>query len=167
MIEVNVHGTPFEISRTKDSWIVNGQATHIDIQKVPGSDNRHFHIIKDGKSFAAELIHWVPSEKKMKVKIRSTVYELSIQDETDRLLKQLGFSTTTEKKLNEMKAPMPGLVLKVLVNEGDTIQKGDPIIVLESMKMENILKASGGGTVSKIVVSPGMTVEKGDPMVKF
>ena len=65
-----------------------------------------------------------------------------------------------QKKMNEVKAPMPGLVLRVMVNEGDAIQKGDALIVLEAMKMENIIKATGEGVVKKIIVQTKQAVEK-------
>ncbi|HSH65835.1 MAG TPA: acetyl-CoA carboxylase biotin carboxyl carrier protein subunit, partial [Bacteroidia bacterium] len=70
-------------------------------------------------------------------------------------------------KINEIKAPMPGLVLDIRVNEGDSIQKGDAVIVLEAMKMENIIKSPVDGTIKKINVKKGLAVEKNQVLVQF
>jgi biotin carboxyl carrier protein len=83
------------------------------------------------------------------------------------MLEKLGFDSSSAKKLNELKSPMPGLVLKVLVEDGAEVKTGDPLLVLESMKMENLIKSPGDGTISEIKVGVGQTVEKGSVMIKF
>ncbi len=70
-------------------------------------------------------------------------------------------------KLGDLKSPMPGLVIKILVKEGDEIKKGDSLIVLEAMKMENMLKAQGDGIVKAIKVQPGNAVVKGEILISF
>ena len=62
---------------------------------------------------------------------------------------------------------MPGMVLNILVNEGDTIKKGDPLIVLEAMKMENILKSPTDGVIKKIPINKGVAVEKNQLLIQF
>jgi biotin carboxyl carrier protein len=69
--------------------------------------------------------------------------------------------------VNELKAPMPGLVLRIVAQPGDEVKKGDALLVLESMKMENVLKAPGAGIVDKVLVTTGNAVEKGQPLVLF
>jgi biotin carboxyl carrier protein len=69
--------------------------------------------------------------------------------------------------MNEIKAPMPGLILKVLVGAGDTVAKGDNLLVVEAMKMENIIKAPGDGVVSAILTQAGDKVEKNQVLIKF
>jgi biotin carboxyl carrier protein len=71
------------------------------------------------------------------------------------------------KKVNDVKAPMPGMVFNVLVSEGQDIKKGDPLIVLEAMKMENVLKSPTDGTVKKIAVTKGVAVEKNQVLIQF
>ncbi|HEY9195548.1 MAG TPA: acetyl-CoA carboxylase biotin carboxyl carrier protein subunit, partial [Mucilaginibacter sp.] len=70
-------------------------------------------------------------------------------------------------KVSEIKAPMPGLVLRIFVAEGDTVQKGDNLFVLEAMKMENIIKAPADVTVRKIKCKAGDKVEKGQILIEF
>jgi len=66
----------------------------------------------------------------------------------------------------EIIAPMPGLVLSIEVGEGDVIGEGDGVVVVESMKMENLIKASIGGKVDKVFVEAGQIVDRGDPLVR-
>ena len=83
----------------------------------------------------------------------------------DELLHELGMDAIASTKVNDLKAPMPGLVLDILVKEGEKINKGDTLIVLEAMKMENSLKAIADATVKKISVKKGNTVEKNQVLV--
>jgi biotin carboxyl carrier protein len=69
--------------------------------------------------------------------------------------------------ISEIKAPMPGLVLKVLVNKGDSIKKGCNLFVLEAMKMENIIKSPADVVIDKILIKPGDKVEKGQILMLF
>ncbi len=92
---------------------------------------------------------------------------IEIKDKYDDLLKQLGMDKLMGNKINLLKAPMPGLVLKVMVTEGKVIKKGDGLIVLEAMKMENIIKASADGIVKKIHIEEKNTVDKNQKMIEF
>jgi biotin carboxyl carrier protein len=71
------------------------------------------------------------------------------------------------KKINDIKAPMPGMVLSVLVSEGQEVKKGDSLIVLEAMKMENILKSPADGIIKKVVANKGTAVEKNQLLIQF
>ena len=76
-------------------------------------------------------------------------------------------SARTVVASGDIKAPMPGKVLQVLVNAGDTVEEGQALLVLEAMKMENVIKAIAEGVVLDIPVSPGQAVEKGSLLVAF
>ena len=73
----------------------------------------------------------------------------------------------TANKIQQVKAPMPGLVLNILVNEGDEIKKGDSLLVLEAMKMENMIKSPTDGIIKKIEIKQGDKVEKNELLVSF
>ena len=73
----------------------------------------------------------------------------------------------TKVEIKELKSPMPGLVIKLDVKVGDTIAKGDPIMILEAMKMENVIKSRGEGKIASITVKEGQAVEKNELLVSF
>jgi len=93
--------------------------------------------------------------------------QLSGEDDMDRLLKQLGMDSGGAKKMKELKAPMPGLVVKIEVKPGDEVAKDQPLVILEAMKMENVLKAVASATVASVEVKQGQAVEKNQVMIKF
>ncbi|MFM7700733.1 MAG: acetyl-CoA carboxylase biotin carboxyl carrier protein subunit, partial [Bacteroidota bacterium] len=89
------------------------------------------------------------------------------KNKRELLLASIQGAGTKDRKQTALKAPMPGLVLRVLVTEGQLLQAGDPILVLESMKMENVLRAQSDSTVISLVIKPGEAVEKGQILVNF
>jgi biotin carboxyl carrier protein len=146
------------------SGTINQQPFDIDIIKVREGV---FSIIKDGKSYNAEIIKQLPEDKKLVVKINNTSYTIDVKDKYDDLLHNLGLDNLASKKVNDVKAPMPGMVLNVLVSEGQEVKKGDALIVLEAMKMENILKSPSDGTIKKIAITKGVAVEKNQLLIQF
>jgi biotin carboxyl carrier protein len=157
----NEHAIVFE---NETSGTMDGKPFAWDVIEVK---NGSFHIIKDFKSYNLEVIKADPAEKSFLVSVNGNKYQLDVKDKFDDLLKSLGFDNLNAKKVNEIKAPMPGLVIDVRVSAGDVVKKGDPIIVLEAMKMENIIKSPTDGTVSKINVKKGVAVEKNQVLINF
>lgn len=149
---------------TSITGILNGNDISADIIKVRDGV---YHLIKDNESYNLEIVKHIPEEKKLSVKINNTVYALDIKDKYDDLLHSLGLDSLASKKVNDIKAPMPGMVLNILVTEGQEVKKGDPLIVLEAMKMENILKSPSDGTVKKIAINKGVAVEKNQLLIQF
>lgn len=126
-----------------------------------------YSIIKDGRSYEVELVKHMPEDKKLVVKVNNTSYTLDIKDKYDDLLHSLGLDSLATKKVNDIKAPMPGMVLNILVSEGQEVKKGDALIVLEAMKMENILKSPTDGVIKKIAINKGIAVEKNQLLIQF
>jgi biotin carboxyl carrier protein len=129
--------------------------------------NGKFHILQDNQSYEATLISADYTNKSLHIKINKNSYQVAVKDQFDQLIDQLGFATTSSKKLNNIKAPMPGLVLDILVKKGDTIQAGDSVLILEAMKMENVLKAEGEAIVKEITVDKGNAVDKNQILIEF
>ena len=101
------------------------------------------------------------------IKIGQSTLTVHLKDKYDILLQEIGLDIVAGKKVNDIKAPMPGMVLHVMVENGQKIKKGDAIVVLEAMKMENILKSPTDGVIKKIHVSMGDKVEKNQVMVNL
>lgn len=118
----------------------------------------HYHLIIDNQSYKIEFLK--QEGKTIFLKHDDNIYQVDIQDQLDQLVESMGLNTIKEVKLNEVKAPMPGIILEVLVKPGQEIQAGDALLILEAMKMENVIKADGSGTIKKIVFAKGAAVEK-------
>ena len=146
------------------SGVLNGQAFTADIIKIREGV---YHLIRNNISYNLELVKVIADEKKMAVKINNTPYKLDIKDKYDELLHSLGLDNLATKKVNDIKAPMPGMVLNILVSEGQEVKKGDALIILEAMKMENILKSPTDGVIKKIAIHKGVAVEKNQLLVQF
>ena len=146
------------------SGILNGQEFSADIIKIREGV---YHLVKDNLSYNLEIVKHLPEEKQLVVKVNNTTYVLNIKDKYDDLSHSLGLDSLASKKVNDIKAPMPGMVLTILVTEGQDIKKGDPLIVLEAMKMENVLKSPTDGIVKKIAVNKGIAVEKNQILIQF
>lgn len=130
--------------------------------------NHHrFHLLYNNHSYNIELLKFNKEEKSLLLKVNSVKYNIQLKDKYDDLLHSLGLDNLSSKKVNDIKAPMPGMVLKILVQEGAEVKKGDPLLVLEAMKMENILKSPTDGVVKKIAALQGVAVEKNQLLIQF
>jgi acetyl/propionyl-CoA carboxylase alpha subunit len=157
------HGWEVDFHST-DSILVNGQPFAWDVSAL--GDGR-YHVLHKGNSYNAELVTADYVAKVFVLKINGQRVELQAKDRFDQLLERMGLSNTVATKVNELKAPMPGLIVDIRVQPGATVQKGDPLLVLEAMKMENILKAPADGTISSIKVELRTNVTKGQVLVQF
>src|SRR6478609_6268767 len=124
-----------------------------------------FHVLVNQQSITIEVMGFDETGKQLTLMVNGQKKVVQIQDQFDALLKQLGMDKMVTSKINEVKAPMPGLVLRVLVTEGQAVKKGDALLVLEAMKMENIIKSMGEGVVKTIKVKPREVVDKNQVMV--
>lgn len=162
--KAKVKGTGYDININNDLLALNEKNIEWDLIRI---DAKRFHIIRGSKSYEAELVEIKKEEKIILLKINNKLFEVELKDQYDELLHNLGMDSVAANKLNDLKAPMPGMVLKVLVKEGDEIMKGDSLIVLEAMKMENMLKAAGNGKVKSIKVKISDKVEKNEVLIVF
>lgn len=160
-IKIKVNGTT-EYRVDIQKKLVNEQPFEWDIIET-GQNN--FHILKDNKSYNVELLSADYFTKKFTVQVNGKKYHLEAQDRFDDLLHLLGMDNLNVHQVNDIKAPMPGLVLDVMVTEGQMLKKGDSVLILEAMKMENVLKAPSDGQIKKITVTKGEKVEKNKVLV--
>jgi biotin carboxyl carrier protein len=155
---------PFEIELMDGALSVNDSVQNLDILKINESK---FHIIKDNKSYDISVVSMDRKTKQCTISVNGKNYELKLSNELDQLLLKMGMGKSKDNKMDLVKAPMPGLVLHILVEIGQSIEKGDSLIILEAMKMENIIKATGSGIVKAIKVSTKDAVEKNQVLIEM
>ena len=88
-------------------------------------------------------------------------YEVEALDERTRTIRELSGASAGASGPAPLKAPMPGMIVRVAVQVGDQVVPGQSLVVMEAMKMENELRATAAGTVKAVLAQPGTAVEKG------
>lgn len=162
---VNNSSDPIELERATpgSSWQLNGSAAPDLVKTGPGM----YSLVQDGRAYKALVLKRDPGAGTVRVRIGAHCYTVHMQDERVRLMKMLGIDRKAAAMAHELKAPMPGLVLQVLVKEGDVVKKNDPLLVLEAMKMENMIRSTGDGVVQKVHTKEQAAVEKGQLLLSF
>ncbi len=165
MLKVKANnGTSLEVQNKDGMIFINNNPVKADIIS---SGNGRFHVLCNNVSYEVSAENIDVETKTCTILVNGKKTTLQVKDAYDELLEKMGFSADAGSKVKELKAPMPGLVLRMLVKEGEEVKKGDGLLVLEAMKMENILKSIGDGVVKKIHVSEKNTVEKGQILISF
>jgi len=160
----SVYKTDLKINGTSFSGILNGKEVKGDLIKI---NPYQFHLLYNNSSYNMDVVKLNTEEKSMVIKINSVKYTLGLKDKYDELLHTLGLDNMSAKKVSDIKAPMPGMVLNIMVHEGAEVKKGDALIVLEAMKMENILKSPSDGLIKKVLANKGSAVEKNQVLIQF
>ena len=153
-----------ELDKDLNSGLLNGETFNWDVIKIKENT---YHIIKDNKSYNLEVLSIKPEEKSFFIKVDGIKYQFNAKDKYDELLHSLGMDNLASKKVSDLKAPMPGLVLEVSVEGGQQVSKGDALLILEAMKMENVIKSPTDGVIKSISINKGETVEKNQLILNF
>jgi biotin carboxyl carrier protein len=136
---------------------VNGEKFHCDVQR--GSRPEHFSLIIEGRS---HQIWMEPINGEMRVHIGGFDFNVRVEDERVHRLRQLAAQEAPSHEKGMIAAPMPGLVVKILIEPGQPVRKGQGILIVEAMKMENEIRAPISGVVKEIKVQLRQAVEKGE-----
>lgn len=152
------------LSETQAFELTADEAQSLDaVQNTDGT----FHILQNGRAMRANVVSRDRQAKQYTVEVNGNSYTVNIADELDQLVEKMGLSAGVSQKVSDVKAPMPGLVLEVSVAPGVAVAKGDALLILEAMKMENVLKAQGEGVVKNIHIKKGDAVEKAQLLIEM
>ncbi len=163
MYKVSVNNSPEIEVKLKDGlFLIDDKPSDFDI--VTNTDGS-YHALYQGKSYKINVLEEDAHSLTLKINNKKTTTR--IKNDLEDLLTKMGMDKLAGNAMNELKAPMPGMVLKIMVNTGDEVKKGDSLIVLEAMKMENNIKALGDGIVSEISINAGDKVEKNQVLMRF
>ena len=148
----------FEVVLSENGQVtVNGERVHCDVQR--GSRPEHFSLIIEGRS---HQIWMEPVNGEMRIHIGGFDFSVRVVDERVHRLHQLAAHETSSREKGQIAAPMPGLVVKLLIEPGQPVQKGQGVLIVEAMKMENEIRAPISGVVKEIKVQSRQAVEKGE-----
>ena len=151
-----VNNKEFEIEVVDEHHVRIGDRL-IEVNFEPVSGQPVFSLLLDGKSYESFVYE---GDEDWQVLLRGRQFQVPVEDEREKRLRAAAGGGVSESGEYHLKAPMPGLVVAIPVNEGDAIEKGQVILILESMKMQNELKSPRAGTMGRIRVKPGESVEQ-------
>ncbi len=160
---VTVEGETHEVELTPEGVLVDGEAgPEAEIAAVPGSALRHLRLGDRGYPMLVRRGEggWI-------FRIGGRRLRVSVEDERTRVIREMAGETGAEESGRELRAPMPGKVVRVLVEPGHEVEAGDGLVVMEAMKMENELSARSDGTVTEVRVEEGQTVNQDDVLVRL
>jgi len=136
-----------------------------DIVDIVTISENHFHVLYRGASLAVEVVNTDYANKTFTLIINKKLITVQVKDKFDQMIAALGMNVKSHNKASNIKAPMPGMILRVLVNTGERIKKGDVVLILEAMKMENSIKAPHDGIIKEIKIQKGQIVEKNQELI--
>jgi biotin carboxyl carrier protein len=165
MIQIAVNGNEtFDIDQQGNQLFLNGALSDSSVVYQP---NGLISILHRNKSYTALVEKVDIAAKELTLRIDGQRYVLQVKEDIDLLLSKMGMNMAASQKAAPVKAPMPGMVLKVLVEPGQQVNKGDGLLILEAMKMENVLKASASATVKSVKITERTAVEKGAVLIEM
>jgi biotin carboxyl carrier protein len=137
----------------------------LNVEKL--DDNIYQISAKSEKPIVIEVINIDLALKTMSVRHNHSVHDLVFKNNLDLVLDKMGIKRAVDTISTDIKAPMPGKVIDIIVQEGDAVAKGDGILILEAMKMENVLKAEHDCMIKKVLVTTGISVEKSQVLIEL
>ncbi len=164
MFSVIIQDSTYSVEKNAGETRVNEQIITWDLKWI---GDRKIHLIQGSRSLEAELLAVDLEAKTLQIRLGHKTTTILLKDRFDLLLAEMGMNAAGSGSLKEIKAPMPGLILDLKVAPGDVVKKGDVVLILEAMKMENSIKSPGDGVVKEVKVSLKQSVEKNQVLIQF
>ena len=164
MFSVILQDSTYSVEKNGCETRVNEQTITWDLKWI---GDRKIHLIQGSRSLEAELLAVDLETKTIQIRLGHKTTTILLKDRFDLLLEKMGMNAAGSGSLKEIKAPMPGLILDLKVAPGDIVKKGDVVLILEAMKMENSIKSPGDGVVKEVKVSLKQSVEKNQVLIQF
>ncbi len=162
-MKINIDNKEIQLVKTDNNW-----TTSLDSNvRIFNRDSETAFVLNDTSSISLKCLGVDQENKSITILYNGKKFNFKIVEPLDELLKSMGLESAFVSKISELKAPMPGLVIDVLVDAGQEIKKGDKLVVLEAMKMENILKSPVDGKIKTISINKGQAVDKNQLLISF
>ena len=139
----------------------------IDELNLFENGRNNFHLIHENNSHQATLIASNYLNRTYSIKVNSNIYDVEIQRPVDDIVNKMGYAVRSTKTVDSIKAPMPGIIIDLKVEKGQTVKEGDTLLILEAMKMENAIVCPKDTTIKEIYTSVGETVDKNKLLIDF
>ncbi len=159
---VTIGRTTYEVDLTEGVPRVDGEEVEAELVAIPGTPVRH--LLAAGRSLTVAARAGTDG---WELHMAGERFEALVMDERTRAIRAMTGKAGAARGPKPVRAPMPGLVTRILAGEGDAVELGQGVVIVEAMKMENELKAEAAGVVSKVLVEAGQAVEKGAVLVEF
>jgi len=153
-LQIRLGDRAFHLHCAGDDLTLDGEPVDARFERLGPTSGL---LILDGRTY---VITFEQEGEHIRITTGGIRQDAVVKDEVALLLEQFGFDDADSTAGREIHAPMPGLVLQVLVEPGQAVEEGEGLVVLEAMKMENELRATLSGTVAAIHVAPGDAVGK-------
>lgn len=160
-VEFDEKSLEIDINQENGSYTVGDNTTSFEFEQ----QNGRYYLRKGTKLYTLDNVKVENST--VEFSIDGSWYKADVKDEQQLLLDKLGFKSASASSEGKLNSPMPGKILDIMVEEGESVSKGQPVAILEAMKMENELKSPVDGTVTKIVAEVGQSVEKKTPILEI
>ncbi|MBV6520807.1 MAG: hypothetical protein MNPFHGCM_00925 [Gemmatimonadaceae bacterium] len=161
---VDVDGERIEVSIGADGARVGGRVVHAHLADVEGTP---IHLLRIDDTVHRVAVRRGTERGRYDLWMGGYSFRVEALDERSRVIRELTQAKNGPKGPAPVTAPMPGLVVRVHVIEGQQVVAGQGVVVIEAMKMENELRAAADGTVKRVVAVQGIAVEKGAVLVEF
>ncbi len=161
---VEIDGVRSEVEVLGDEVRVDGEIVRAHLREVPGTPGL---LLTIGDTTHRVIARRGATRGQYTLSVNGRTYAADALDERTRAIRDLSAASGAAAGPAPLIAPMPGLVVRVQVAEGDTVASGQPLVVMEAMKMENELRAPSAGTVRRVAVAPGTAVEKGTVLIEL
>ena len=162
-MKVDIQNSKIELVKVNNQWVAKANPS---VSFITQNENTLL-IQTQNQTIQVRCIAIDKANKTAILLYNNQKYSAKITEPMDELLKSMGLENALFQKISEVKAPMPGLVLDILVSPGDSVAVGQKILVLEAMKMENAIKSPTAGIVSSVNVSQGQAVDKNYELIRF
>lgn len=153
-----------KVNEEMDFKLTSEDVKNLDI--IPSGSNS-FHFIYQHQSINVRVTYQDRDHRYFEMEIGGDKYRIKIETALDQLVEEMGLSVGNSTSINQVNAPMPGLILEVMVHEGQEVKQGDPLLVLEAMKMENTIVAPRQGIVKNLLVEAGQTADKNQLLLEL
>lgn len=153
-----------KVDESFDFQLSEKEVSSLDVHQT---NDLSFHVLQGDHSHHVQIIKADFKDRKYLVKVNGNEYETNIHTPLDELIDKMGFAFNGSKNVDSIEAPMPGLILDIMVEEGQEVKEDDQLLILEAMKMENIITSPRNGTIKKVTVKQGDAVDKKQLLIQF